>query len=130
MTLSMMTMTAFAAEGGSTATTTKMPTIDTRKDVSLTIHKYEYNGNLKPDGTGSATDVNNVPAGENGAKPLSGVQFTIWKVADLADYYGEDGAVLPKVEDFELTGKGDAAELKKKGSTTPFSGKISKETVN
>ena len=28
MTLSMMTMTAFAAEGGSTATTTKMPTID------------------------------------------------------------------------------------------------------
>ena len=62
MTLSMMTMTAFAAEGGSTATTTKMPTIDTRKDVSLTIHKYEYNGNLKPDGTGSATDVNNVPA--------------------------------------------------------------------
>ena len=35
MTLSMMTMTAFAAEGGSTATTTKMPTIDTRKDVSL-----------------------------------------------------------------------------------------------
>ena len=49
MTLSMMTMTAFAAEGGSTATTTKMPTIDTRKDVSLTIHKYEYNGNLKPE---------------------------------------------------------------------------------
>ena len=102
MTLSMMTMTAFAADTGSTGATTTKPTIDTSKEVSLTIHKYEYNGNLKPDGTGSATDVNNVPAGENGAKPLSGVQFTIWKVADLADYYGEDGAVLPKVEDFEL----------------------------
>lgn len=119
MTLSMMTMTAFAAEGGSTATTTKMPTIDTRKDVSLTIHKYEYNGNLKPDGTGSATDVNNVPAGENGAKPLSGVQFTIWKVADLADYYGKDGDALPKVEDFVLTGKGNAAVLKKNGTEIP-----------
>lgn len=121
MTLSMMTMTAFAAEGAATGTT-----IDTSKAVSLTIHKYEYNGiDTSNKGTGSETDT--VPGG---AELLSGVQFTIWKVADLADYYGEDGAVLPKVEDFELTGKGDAAELKKKGSTTPFSGKISKETVN
>lgn len=124
MTLSMMTMTAFAADTGSTGATTT--TIDTSRKVSLTIHKYEYNGtDTSNKGTGSETDT--VPGG---AELLSGVQFTIWKVADLADYYGEDGAVLPKVEDFELTGKGDAAELKKKGSTTPFSGKISKETVN
>lgn len=114
MTLSMMTMTAFAAEGGSTATTTKMPTIDTRKDVSLTIHKYEYNGNLKPDGTGSETDT--VPGD---AKPLSGVQFTIWKVANLDAYYGKDGDALPKVEDFVLTGKGNAAVLKKNGTEIP-----------
>lgn len=123
MILSMMTMTAFAAEGGATGTT-----IDTSKAVSLTIHKYEYNGiDTSNKGTGSETDTDTVP---DDAKLLSGVQFTIWKVADLADYYGEDGAVLPKVKDFELTGKGDAAELKKKGSATPFSGKISKETVN
>lgn len=114
MTLSMMTMTAFAAEGGSTATTTKMPTIDTSKDVSLTIHKYEYNGNLKPDGTGSETDA--VPGD---AKPLSGVQFTIWKVANLDAYYGKDGDALPKVEDFVLTGKGNAAVLKKNGTEIP-----------
>ena len=119
MTLSMMTMTAFAAEGSGTTATTKMPTIDTRKDVSLKIHKYEYNGNLKPDGTGSATDESNVPTGENGAKPLPGVQFTIWKVADLADYYGKDGDALPKVEDFVLTGKGNAAVLKKNGTEIP-----------
>lgn len=119
MTLSMMTMTAFAAEGSGTTATTKMPTIDTRKDVSLTIHKYEYNGNLKPDGTGSATDESNVPTGENGAKPLPGVQFTIWKVADLDTYYGKDGAALPKVDDFELTGKGNAAVLKKNGTEIP-----------
>ena len=42
MTLSMMTMTAFAAEGSGT----KMPTIDFggNKKGSITIHKYEYNG--------------------------------------------------------------------------------------
>lgn len=115
MTLSMMTMTAFAAEGA-TGTTAKMPTIDTSKDVSLTIHKYEYNGNLKPDGTGSATDESNVPTGENGAKPLPGVQFTIWKVANLDAYYGKDGAKLPTVGNFVLTGKGTEAKLSKDGT--------------
>lgn len=118
MTLSMMTMTAFAADPA-TGTTGKMPTIDTGKEVSLTIHKYEYNGNLKPDGTGSATDESNVPTGENGAKPLPGVQFTIWKVANLDAYYGKDGAALPKVEDFVLTGKGNNAVLTKNGTEMP-----------
>ena len=121
MTLSMMTMTAFAAEGGATGTT-----IDTSKAVSLTIHKYEYNGiDTSNKGTGSKTDT--VP---EGAKLLSGVQFTIWKVADLTDYYSNDGAALPKVTDFTLTGKGNNAVLTKKGETTEISPKISKETVN
>lgn len=111
MTLSMMTMTAFAAEG---ATGTATTTIDTSKNVSLTIHKYEYNGaDTLNKGTGSAMDENIVPKGENGAKPLPGVQFTIWKVADLDDYYGKDGDALPKVRDYTLTGKGDTAVLKK-----------------
>lgn len=125
MTLSMMTMTAFAADTGSTGATTTKPTIDTSKEVSLTIHKYEYNGNLKPDGTGSTMDVNNVPTG---AKPLSGVQFTIWKVAKLDSYYGKDGAALPKVEDFELTGKGADAKLKIKTTGEVVTGKISGKT--
>lgn len=111
MTLSMMTMTAFAAEG---ATGTATTTIDTSEKVSLTIHKYEYNGaDTLNKGTGSAMDEDIVPKGENGAKPLPGVQFTIWKVADLDDYYGKDGDALPKVRDYTLTGKGDAAVLKK-----------------
>lgn len=113
MTLSMMTMTAFAAEPSE-----KMPTIDTRTPVSLTIHKYEYNGNTKPKGTGSKEDKNNVPT-EEGAKPLQGVQFTIWKVADLDSYYGVDAA-LPDKSEFTLTGKGDGAELKRAGETSPI----------
>lgn len=113
MTLSMMTMTAFAAEPSE-----KMPTINTDEEVSLTIYKYEYNGDKKPEGTGSAEDKKNVPSGD-GANPLPGVQFTIWKVANLDSYYGVDAA-LPKVENFELTGKGDGAELKRAGDTIPI----------
>lgn len=55
MVLSTMTMTAFAAE-------TKMPTIDTTKKGSITINKYE---------------------GDDTTKPLEGVTFTIYKIADL-----------------------------------------------
>ena len=55
MVLSTMTVTAFAAE-------TKMPTIDTTKKGSITINKYE---------------------GDDTTKPLEGVTFTIYKIADL-----------------------------------------------
>lgn len=115
MTLSMMTMTAFAADNGTTGATTT--TIDTSKKVSLTIHKYEYNGSdTLNKGTGSTADESNVPTGENGAKPLPGVQFTIWKVADLNSYYGKDGSKLPTVGNFVLTGKGTEAKLSKDGT--------------
>ena len=55
MVLSTMTVTAFAAE-------TKMPTIDTNKKGSITINKYE---------------------GNDTTKPLAGVEFTIYKIANL-----------------------------------------------
>ena len=55
MVLSTMTVTAFAAE-------TKMPTINTTKKGSITINKYE---------------------GNDTTKPLAGVEFTIYKIADL-----------------------------------------------
>ena len=126
MTLSMMTMTAFAAGTGTTGATTT--TIDTGKKVSLTIHKYEYNGaDTLNKGTGSTTDEGTVPKGENGAKPLPGVQFTIWKVANLDSYYGVDAA-LPKVDEFELTGKGADAELKIKATNQVVDGKKSGTT--
>lgn len=55
MVVSTMTVTAFAAE-------TKMPTIDTTKKGSITINKYE---------------------GDDTTKPLEGVTFTIYKIANL-----------------------------------------------
>lgn len=64
MVLSTMTVTAFAAE-------TKMPTIDTTKKGSITINKYE---------------------GDDTTKPLEGVTFTIYKIADLE--YGSNPVEL------------------------------------
>lgn len=90
MTLSMMTMTAFAAEPPA-----KMPTIDfdSSKKGSITIHKYEYNGEAKVTGTG---EDNQTPP--EGAEPLANVKFKITKIAELSAYYGTDAEAFPTVE--------------------------------
>lgn len=73
-------------------------TIDTKKTGSITIHKYEYNGDTAqlPDGTGEKSDLNNVPTGPADAEkatPLKGAGFTIYRVMDdtemLAYYNGK-----------------------------------------
>lgn len=94
MTLSMMTMTAFAADA-TTGAAEKMPTIDfdVNKTGSITIHKYEYNGT--DGGTGTGADNQTPPTG---AEPLAGVTFKITKIAELNDYYGTDAKAFPTVE--------------------------------
>ena len=88
MMLGSMSATAFAAQ------TTTSATIDTTKTGSLTIHKYEYNGTDNTHkGTGSESDT--VP---DGAKPLEGAGFTLYKVADVNDltnYYSTNSTDLP-----------------------------------
>ena len=68
-----------------------LPAIDTDTTGTLTIHKYEYNGNVGPNGTGEATDINGIPTtGNNAATPLDGVTFTLYKVKNadqLQAYY-------------------------------------------
>ena len=106
MVLSTMTVTAFAE----TSTTTPA-TIDTTKTGSITIHKYEYNGSSGTTGTGEATDV-----APEGAKPLQGAGFTIYKVAnvgDLAKYYNANPESLPSVNDYLTDGKIDTSKVKK-----------------
>ena len=96
MTLSMMTMSAFAAEPSA-----KMPTIDfdVKKTGSITIHKYEYNGEKGKTGTG---EDNQIPP--EGATALAGVKFKITKIAELDTYYGEDAKALPTVEQAKTMG--------------------------
>lgn len=105
MMLGSMSATAFAADASA-----KMPTIDTTdttgkpKTGSLTIHKYEYNGtDTANKGTGSETDT--VP---EGAKPLAGAGFTLYKVADVKDltnYYSKNPTDLPNVDNYVTDGK-------------------------
>ena len=116
MVLSTMTVTAFAAES-------KMPTIDTNKKGSITINKYE---------------------GNDTTKPLAGVEFTIYKIADLEQgsnpvelkyrsligesvtitsdtkYNDIKSAVDEKVADGSLTGTSKKTEIESGNATAKF----------
>ena len=97
MVLSTMTVTAFAED-------TKMPTIDTTKTGSITIHKYEYNKDSENHATGEE-DRTQLP---EGATPLQGAGFTIYKVAgvnDLTKYYKANPESLPSVDEYLIDGK-------------------------
>ena len=97
MTLSMMTMTAFAAEPSA-----KMPTIDTdpAKTGTVTIHKYTSGNGTGSVGNGKEADANDFPTG---AVPLKGAGFTLYKVVDkdgMEAYYNTNPTSLPAVDDY------------------------------
>lgn len=98
MTLSMMTMTAFADEGATTGTATKMPTIDTDKKGIVTIHKYTSGTVEGNKGTGTTAD--RLP---DGAVPLKDAGFTLYQVVnkdDMEAYYKADPTDLPDVSEY------------------------------
>lgn len=82
MTMALSTLTVFAAE----------PTINTDKQVSLTIYKYRYDGDEGVEGTGVIGDESKVPAE---AVLLNGATFSLYKVADIAQ--NENGLVYTTV---------------------------------
>lgn len=89
-----MALSLFALPASAAGTQTRVPTlpaIDTDTTGTLTIHKYEYNGTARPNGTGEATDITGIPTtGDGAATPLDGVTFTLYKVMDadqLKKYY-------------------------------------------
>lgn len=89
MALSLCALPVSAAESQTRVPT--LPAIDKHTTGTLTIHKYEYNGNAGPNGTGEATDINGIPTtGNDAATPLDGVTFTLYKVMNddqLQAYY-------------------------------------------
>ena len=97
ITLSMMTMTAFAA--GPSA---KMPTIDESKSGTVTIHKYTKGTDEGTKGTGKVET--SLPAG---AEPLKGAGFTLYKVVNKEDmevYYNTNPTNLPAVGEYVEAG--------------------------
>lgn len=97
--LSLCAMPAMAAEdSGATTTPQDVWTQDTG---SITIHKYEYNGEETPKSTGEENDVDKLPAG---ATALKGATFSIYQVMDraaLRNYYdGTDGQTKVTVDTY------------------------------
>lgn len=90
--LSLCAMPAMAADNGETPATTPPQDVWTQDTGSITIHKYEYNGQVKPNSTGEENDVDKLP---EGATALKGATFSIYQVMDraaLRNYYdGTDG---------------------------------------
>ena len=97
MTLSMMTMTAFAADPSA-----KMPTIDTDPDKTgtVTIHKYTSGNGMGSVGNGTEAHPGDFPTG---AEPLKGAGFTLYQVVDkggMEAYYKADPTDLPDVSEY------------------------------
>lgn len=112
LTLSLCAMPAMAADD---TTTTD---VWTQNSGSITIHKYEYNGNDAKESTGENTDEKNVPT--DTARPLEGATFSIYQVMNrtqLQAYYdGLSNATSVKVEDY-LNDTGDAIKADESYST-------------
>ena len=96
LTLSLCAMPAMAEDGSTTTGTTRAdgtPVWESGKTGSITIHKYEYNpapGATPKQGTGAEGE-----SAPEGAKPLGGVTFEIYKVQNeewLKAYYGGQAA--------------------------------------
>lgn len=75
----------------------KLSTIDSTKQGSLTIHKYEYNvdGSNPVGSAGSGKETDPVPTN---AKGLNDVKFRVTYVGALDNYYTSDGVALPTVD--------------------------------
>ena len=99
--LSLCAMPAMAADNGETPATTPPQDVWTQDTGSITIHKYEYNGKVKPNSTGEENDVDKLP---EGATALKGATFSIYQVMDraaLRNYYdGTDGQTKVTVDTY------------------------------
>lgn len=99
--LSLCAMPAMAADNGETPATTPPQDVWTQDTGSITIHKYEYNGQEKPNSTGEENDVDKLP---EGATALKGATFSIYQVMDCAalrNYYdGTDGQTKVTVDTY------------------------------
>lgn len=99
--LSLCAMPAMAEDAAGATTTTPPQDVWTQDTGSITIHKYEYNGQDKPDSTGEASDADNLP---EGATALKGATFSIYQVMDraaLRNYYnGTDGQTKVTVDTY------------------------------
>ena len=131
MALSLFALPAAADNGGTTTTTTANP-VWTETEGSITIHKYEWNGEKGGSGTGEAGDSlpsKPVEGGKNETPaPLAGATFTVYQVKneeDLKKYYDGKDVAWPKswTEYAEKDNATGSYKLKSGASLTLFGSK-------
>lgn len=88
--LSLCAMPAMAEDNGGTPPATTPNPVWTETEGSITIHKYEWNGENGGAGTGEAGD--SLPSNDKGETPtpLAGATFTVYQVkneTELKEYY-------------------------------------------
>lgn len=100
--LSLCAMPAMAANDGETTTPPPANPVWTQDTGSITIHKYEWNGENGGAGTGEAGDSlpsKPVEGGEDETPtPLAGATFTVYQVKsadELKDYYNGKNVTWP-----------------------------------
>lgn len=100
--LSLCAMPAMAENSGTSTTPQPSTAVWTRDTGSITIHKYEWNGENGGAGTGEAGDSlpsKPVEGGEDETPtPLAGATFTVYQVKsadELKDYYNGKNVTWP-----------------------------------
>lgn len=140
--LSLCAMPAMAEDGSGATTTNTANPVWTQDTGSITIHKYEWNGDAGKTGTGEPGD--SLPTNEKGEEPtpLAGATFTVYQVKneeDLKKYYdGKDVAWPTSWEDYAepdtTTGgyklKGDVTATVVDSKTTDASGVVKFEKLS
>lgn len=126
MAMSLMTMTAFADQTGGASgagiVTETAETINWDEDGSLTLYKYEFKDGsapTEPGGTGEAGQT--IPSG---ATAIDGVGFTLYKIADLDDYYSgiADGNLTLPTEEISANDLKTCPKVEVDGETELFTG--------
>ena len=97
--LSLCAMPAMAEEGSGATTTNTANPVWTETEGSITIHKYEWNGDAGKSGTGEPGD--SLPSNDKGETPtpLAGATFTVYQVKnanELKKYYNGEEVTWPK----------------------------------
>lgn len=126
--LSLCAMPAMAEEGSGATTTNTANPVWTETEGSITIHKYEWNGDAGKSGTGEPGD--SLPSNDKGETPtpLAGATFTVYQVKnanELKKYYNGEEVTWPKswTEYAEKDTATGGYKLKDGVTATPFDSK-------
>lgn len=98
--LSLCAMPAMAENSGTSTTPQPSTAVWTRDTGSITIHKYEYNGEVKLDSTGEEEDATKLPADANPLKDATFTAYQVWNENTLREYYSASSdKAQPNVDD-------------------------------